>query len=74
MMKNEENDLAEIAKILGFALFVTWIPFSIFEIYIPAVEKKIRYEEECKAKGGFVFEQQNEETRCIKVDYITIKL
>jgi len=75
MTKSEKNDdLFEIAKVLGFALFVTWIPFSIFEIYIPAVEKKVRYEEKCEALGGFVYEKQNEETRCTKKDYITIPL
>jgi hypothetical protein len=64
----------ELFKPLIFAAVVTWIPFSIIEIYIPAVEKQVRYEKECEAKGGFVYEKQNEEKRCIKKDYITIPL
>lgn len=73
-MKNQENDLEEIAKILAFAFLAAWIPFAIIEIHNPAVEKKLRYEKECNAKGGFVYEAKNEDKRCIKKDYITITL
>jgi hypothetical protein len=71
---NEEDDLMEIAKVFLFALAVTWVPFAFFEIHQPFVEKKLRYERQCEEKGGFVYERQNEETRCIKKDYITIPL
>lgn len=73
-MKNQENDLEEIAKILLFALVVTWIPFAIFEIHQPFVEKQEAYRIACEAKGGFVYDQQNEEKKCIKKDYITIQI
>jgi len=68
------DDVAEIAKILLFSAVVTWIPFSIIEIHNPYVERELRYEAECEAKGGFVYKQQNEEKRCIKKDYIIIPL
>jgi hypothetical protein len=62
----------ELFKPLVFAAVITWIPFSIFEIYIPYVEKEVRYQVTCEAKGGFVYQRQNEEKRCIKKDYIII--
>jgi len=73
-MKTLENDLKEITKILLFAVVVTWIPFAFIEIHNPFVEKQLRYQKECEGKGGFVYERQNEEKRCIKKDYITITI
>ena len=73
-MKNQENDLDEIGKVLIFAIVVTWIPFAFFEIHQPFVEKQERYRTECEAKGGFVYDQQNEVKKCIKKDYITIPI
>jgi len=74
-MKTQENDdLWEIGKVLLFSVIVTWIPFAFFEIHQPFVEKQLRYQTECESKGGFVYERQNEEKRCIKKDYITIPL
>lgn len=73
-MKKPENDIEEIVKVLLFAAVVTWIPFSFFEIYQPAIEKQIAYEKKCEELGGFVYEKQNEGKRCIKKDYITIEL
>ena len=64
----------ELFKPILFAAVVTWIPFSIIELYIPAVERQIAYETACEKAGGFVYEKQNEETKCIKKDFITIPI
>ncbi len=56
------------------AFVVTWPVFFIIEIHNPHVEDNMRYERECTAKGGFVYDQQNEERKCIKKDYLIIPL
>lgn len=71
---SQENDLEEIAKVFLFAIIVTFIPFYIFEIYIPYIEKMKFYEQKCESAGGFVYEKQNEVKRCIKKDYIIINI
>lgn len=57
---------------LIFAAVITWIPFYIFEIFIPYLEEKTAYKEFCEKSGGFVYEAQNEGRKCIKKDFIII--
>jgi hypothetical protein len=70
--KIPENDFAEIAKIVIFSLTITFSIFFIFEIHNPYVEETLRYEYLCEAKGGMLYEKQNEEKRCIKQEIIKI--
>jgi len=75
MTKREDiYDNWELFKPLLFSATVTGIAFYIFEVFIPAVELQVAYEKECESKGGFVYNQQNEEKKCIKKDYITISI
>lgn len=71
---SKENiyDNFELVKPFLIAIAVTWVPFSIVEIHNPYVEKKLAYEKACADKGGFVYDRQNEETKCIRKDYIVI--
>lgn len=76
-MKIPEHDIYdnwELFKPIIFAAVVTWVPFSIIELYIPAVDRQIAYEKACTEAGGFVYEKQNEEKKCIKKDYIVIPI
>ncbi len=69
------NPLSESAWFPFIMTFViTWPIFYIIEILIPHTEENMRYERECAAKGGFLYEQQNEERKCIKKDYLIIPL
>lgn len=56
-----------------FALFVTSIPFYIFEKFIPYLEEKTAYIDSCEKIGGFVYESQNEKRKCIKKDFTILK-
>jgi|AntAceMinimDraft_11_1070367.scaffolds.fasta_scaffold37171_2 hypothetical protein len=66
------DDVWEIIKTLGFAFCVGWVPFVIFEIYIPAVDELVRYEMKCNEMGGFVYSEQNKEKICISRESIII--
>jgi len=68
----KEDDVLEMFKLFAFAIVVTWIPFSIFEIYIPFVDKEIAYQKKCEEKGGFVYSEQNHEKICIRKDYVIV--
>lgn len=72
MTSNRNNDLVEILYVFLLAGLITWIPFFLIEVYSPAVDKMIKYEQDCKDRGGFVFNEQNKEKICIKEDYIVI--
>ena len=69
-----QNKLEQPIEAFVFASAVTWALFAFFEIMVPYTEHRERMIKKCEDRGGFIYEQQNQETVCIKKDIIVIDL
>lgn len=62
----------ELFKPILLGISITFVPFMIFEVHNPYIERKLAFQKACEDKGGFIYSKQNEEEKCIKKDYIVI--